>query len=47
MSKADMTSVVKTAFDKLKTERHQEEANAFRLIDICGLFEYFKGKAAV
>ncbi len=42
-----MTSVVEATFNKLKTERHQKEANAFRLIDICGLFEYFKGKAAV
>ena len=44
---ADMTSEVETAFDKLKTERHQKEALAFRLIDIFGLFTYFKAKAAV
>ncbi|AFZ15624.1 hypothetical protein Cri9333_4859 (plasmid) [Crinalium epipsammum PCC 9333] len=44
---ADMTSEVEKAFDKLKTERHQKEALAFRLIDIFGLFTYFKAKAAV
>ena len=44
---ADMTSEVEKAFDKLKTERHQKEATAFRLIDIFGLFTYFKAKAAV
>ncbi|MGB3207504.1 MAG: ParM/StbA family protein [Crinalium sp.] len=44
---ADMTSEVEKAFDRLKTERHQEEALAFRLIDIFGLFTYFKAKATV
>ncbi|AFZ15654.1 hypothetical protein Cri9333_4891 (plasmid) [Crinalium epipsammum PCC 9333] len=44
---ADITEQVETAFDKLKTERHQKEALAFRLIDIFGLFNYFKGKVAV
>ena len=44
---ADQTSEVEKVFDKLKTERHQKEALAFRLIDIFGLLVYFKGKAAV
>ncbi|MGB3203819.1 MAG: ParM/StbA family protein [Crinalium sp.] len=44
---ADLTSVVETAFESLTKKRHQEEALAFRLIDIFGLFEHFRSKAAV
>ena len=44
---ADITEQVEATFDKLKTERHQKEASAFRLIDIFGLFVYFNNKAAV
>ena len=44
---ADITSEVEKTFNKLKEKRHQEEALAFRLVDIFGLFEYFKLRATV